>query len=181
MNFWEWFLGDAGAAWIIGILTLVITVGGVILAYIRREKPPVVLIQELEQQSMLSIHPSRKEKLQVLYKDQDGKEYVVQNLQQKEVAIYNLGSKDILDPVQFVLEISGSSGKDRSLFEIIFDDNDCKHKKQADNHDDKLKTLITLPYLNSFQKHGHFHRAYLLSDTNMDITLEHGVGKGGGG
>jgi hypothetical protein len=175
MSFWDWFIGDAGAAWIIGILT----VAGALFAYFRRERPPVILIQEIEQQSMLSIHEARKEKLQALYKDQDGQEYIVENLQQKDVAIYNMGSKDVLEPITFTLLVSDETDKKRSLFEIIFDDNNCKYEKQtADKHSDKLKAQITIPYLNSFQQHGHSQKAYFLSDTDTNITLEHGMGKG---
>jgi len=174
-GFWNWFIGDGGAAWITAIIAII----AYIYAYVKRTKAPVVVIQEIEQQELLSIHPSQKEKLKVSYNDQLGQEHIVQNLLQKKFVIYNLGTQDILDNINVSLRATNDPSQSKnSLFEIIFDNDECKYEKTTDGQSENLIASIKIPYLNAYQPHKHYHSAYVLSDTNIDISLQSGMGKG---
>ena len=62
-SFWNWLIGEAGAGWIVGILGII----GGIYAWRKRERPPRVVLQEVNSVNLLDIHPSQAEKLEVYY------------------------------------------------------------------------------------------------------------------
>ena len=103
-SFFEWFIGEAGAGWVIGVLGLL----GMLYTWRRRERPPKVVVPEIGKTRLLDLDPSEHEKLSVYYKDSAGEDRRVQKLQQGEYAVYNNGTVDISEPLEFSLMFTHS-------------------------------------------------------------------------
>ncbi len=180
-SFWDWLIGEAGAGWIIGFLGIL---GGV-YAWLKRERPSHVVVQEVKRTTLLDIHPSQKEKLEVYYTPEPENRETVQNLVQSQIVIYNTGTRDISEDIRLELEISeGDSSEATSpvLIEPIFDD-PTKSGRVYDEQNGTPITgvVITTPYLNSFPQLKHFVRGYLVSNRILDLKLSSGSGKGWSG
>ena len=72
----EWLIGEAGAAWIIGVLGIL----GAAYTWLRRERPVRIIVQELSHTRLLDIHPAQRDSLLVSYKTSDGKEAPITDL-----------------------------------------------------------------------------------------------------
>lgn len=181
-SFWQWFIGEAGAGWIIGILGLI----GGIYAWLRRERPPKIVIQEVSHISLLDVHPSQSNRIHVGYSDTDGSESKIESLQQIKLSIYNLGTRDISEAIDLVLtfrrkEQSANSDDDGAVGfrRLVFDDVACKAEGMpTDGSANEQSVRITIPYLNSYRTHHHYAMAYLMTEHLVQLQLVRGSGKG---
>ncbi len=181
-SFWQWFIGEAGAGWIIGILGVI---GGV-YAWLRRERPPRIVIQEVKQISLLDIHPSQSDKIHVGYSDTDGSEHKIESLEQVKLAVYNLGTKDITETVDFVLTFrrkkqpaDAEDSESIGFWRLVFDDATCEAESiPTDGSVHEQSVRIRIPYLNSYRTHHHYALAYLMTEHAAQLQLVRGNGKG---
>jgi len=175
-NFWNWFIGEAGAAWIFGVLGIL----GVVYTWLKRPRPPKVIVQEVERLKLLDIHPSQREKLKVFYIDPEGQQ-AIENLEQKKVVIYNTGTKDILEPVKLRMRFYQKIEKvDKWKFwRFVLDNPECTLEPiPPDKSSSWVDIDVQIPYLNSYPNHKHYLTGYLISDGEMEIELVKRIGKG---
>lgn len=169
--FWNWFIGEAGAAWIIGLLGLL----AMLYSWQHRERAPRVIVQEVKKTRLLNIHPSQRETLTVIHTDSNGNQTRIQDLEQREIVIYNNGTRDILEPLQLVLRFHEAGSREErfhGFWRLVFDDGTCAWK-QIDGD-----IQIELPYLNSYLVHRHYIKGYLISDKEIEIRVLDGIGRG---
>jgi hypothetical protein len=172
LAFWQWLISDGGAGWVFGVAGLI----SFIISWIRRARPPKVVVQVIEEVSLVDIHPSQRHRITIAYRNDQGDQEVTQSLHQKVLVIYNNGTSDILVPVSFTLRLHRP---DRKFFHLVSDD----VKIDAQNYTDDLTkpytdVRIDLPYLNSFNEHKHFLKLYLISENEINVELINAQGKG---
>jgi hypothetical protein len=170
---WNWLISEAGAGWIVAIGTAIAW----LLERRRRERPPRVIIQEVARTRVLDIHPSQQHKISVRYNHQDTIMPITE-MEQREFVIYNAGTSDIVEPVQFTLvfEREDEAKKRYGIYDWSFDTFDYKITGIPD--DAVVGYEIEFPYLNSYHLHKSVIRAYLVTDGDVDIELFIGGGKG---
>lgn len=181
-SFWQWFIGEAGAGWIIGLIGLI---GGV-YAWLRRERPPKIVVQETRRISLLDVHPSQAEKIRVSYLDSVGNESRIASLQQTELAIYNTGTRDISEAINLVLTLrradqsTGSGDKEGvGFWRVVFDDVTCTAEGLTANGSAGEQSVeMRIPYLNSYLTHRHAIMAYLITEYSVQLHLLRGRGRG---
>lgn len=192
MESWQdWLIGEPGAVWITGTLLLVLTVVGLLLRWRRRERPPHVVIQEIESIRLLDIHPSQRNRLQVKYLDENGTSETVEDLRQKEIVIYNDGTRDILEPLELRLRFREPSSTDKpfdGFWRWFSDDNRCAATPLEDGEiiepyrgGIRCRAIwgglgLDLQYLNSYSTHGDYVAGHLISDGDLHIVLWGKVG-----
>lgn len=187
---WElvgWLIGEPGAAWIIGLLMLLVAVIGLVLRERRRESPARVVVQEVRRLKLLDIHASQQGSLAVFYIDDDGSQLPIFDLRQTEIVIYNDGTTDIIEPFDIVIRFSDSDSDFPvydAFWRVSFDQGKCAAERLVEH----LKILprerfvseerheshgvrIKLPHLNSYPAHKDYVRAYLISDRDMGMRL----------
>lgn len=177
-TFLNWLIGEAGAGWVIGILG---TVGGVYV-WLNRERAPRVFLQEVDSVRLLDIHESQRNKLRISYGDEEENSRHIDSLEQREIVIYNNGTKDILEPlsitVKFVSRTNSRKVQQDELFwRLIFDEISCTASPIYEDGN-VIGAQISIPYLNSFPVHSHYVRAYLISEHYIELELIKGIGKG---
>ena len=174
--FFDWLISDAGAGWIIGILGIL----GAIYTWVQRDKPAKIVIQEINALRLLDIHVSHQERINVFYNDAQGSKEQIQSLEQKKIVIYNNGTKDISEPLQFVLKFSSS--KTGNLFSgfwrLVVDNARCTSTPIKDESGNTTAIAIEVPYLISYQLHKHLITIYFISDGPVTLQLADGEGKG---
>lgn len=159
---------------------------GIIYTWLKRERPAHVVIQETRRVSLLDIEKTQLEQITVLYSDADQHPHSVRSLEQVTLVIYNNGTRDIVEPIEVVLELlrgspkKGGEVRSRLGYWTLVMEADDNSLTLTHNDDDPYKGLVTLtlPYLNSFSTHGHFSRLYLVSEYPIELRLRQGVGKG---
>lgn len=188
MDFQEivnWLVSEAGAGWAAALLVVIVAVVGWTIAWRRRERPPLVLIQETGSMRLLDIHPSQRDKLTVSYSIEDGMQIPVQDLRQKDIVIYNNGTRDILEPLQIELRVV-RAGSDqvpfRGFWEWFSDDKRfasavLKEEVSEQVAGDVIKAFmwrgvrIELPYLNSYPVHRDYVAAHIVCDGEIEMAL----------
>jgi len=177
--FWRWLIGEAGAGWIIGLLGFFFA----LYTWVRRTRPPRVVVQEVEVLRLLDVHPSQRTNLEVLFRPSQGALHRVQNLIQKKIVIYNSGSMGITDPLELEIQVSWASheqGRTSTPFlHAVFDEPMTVDLVQ-DGEGGSMHTGIRLsvPYLNSYPLHQHYVTGYLVSNEDMRFDLRQKTGKG---
>ena len=175
--FLDWLITEAGAGWIIGILGLIAG----FYTWLRRERPPRVVIQEIENIRLLNVHPSQQENLSVHFVDERGEAERIESLEQKELVIYNNGTKDILQSIELSLAVCEEDSKKgfSGFWRLIFDDDAGISQVVCDNTENAWTGVhVEVPYLNSYPVHKHYVKAYLISERGVRLDLLKGVGKG---
>ena len=181
----DWLIGEPGAVWVTGTLLLVVTLIGLALRWVRRERPPRVVIQETGSIRLLDIHPSQRDRLRVSYVDEKGIPQPVEDLRQKEIVIYNDGTRDIMEPMELRLRFVDPRSSDRpfpGLWWWLFDETKYSATQLEEEETVQMGSTtihkaiqrgvrIELPYLNSFPLHGDYVAAHLVSDGEVDIVL----------
>ncbi len=181
----DWLVGEPGAVWITGTLLFVLTLIGLIVSSVRRERAPRVVIQEIESIRLLDIHPSQRDRLRVFFVDEKGIEEPVEDLRQREIVIYNDGTRDILEPLELRLQFLTPGSRHRAfagLWWWFFDDTRYSATEMHEEETTELGSTkihtglargarLELPYLNSYRVHGDYVEAHLISDGEFDITV----------
>jgi hypothetical protein len=184
-SFWQWFIGEAGAGWVIGFLVGLL-IGG-LYGWLKRDRPPKIAIQEIDSIRLLDIHPSQRDKLSVHYADDADNRQQIENLVQREFVIYNRGARDLLEPVKLRFDLfepytgGQTNPKKRysGFWRLIFDDPAYRWEPICDHtHQASTGFQLELPYLNSYPVHTHHIRAYLISEKDVTLELSTRVGKG---
>jgi hypothetical protein len=170
-TFWDWFIGEAGAAWI----ALLFTTGWALYERLRRERPPKVVIQEAFKAKTLEL-AHRSNVITTLFTDAEGEQHPIDKLVEVVFFIYNDGSRDILDSIELVLNL-GEEG-DKGLWRLFLEDIKCTSEKAFDHEGFCTGVRIKIPYLNSFPNHKHYTKALLISDRELTPKLSQGIGKG---
>lgn len=172
-SFWDWLIGEAGAGWIIGLLGVM---GGV-YAWLRRERPGRVIVQEVNRVRLLDIDASQRNQLAVYYKESDGTQVQITDLVQSEWVIYNGGSRDILEPFSITL---GPKGKAYSGFlKVVGQDNWCRSSVIRDPGNQVVTGIrFEFDYLNAYQEHEQIARFFLLAEQVFSVELVEGNGRG---
>lgn len=180
--FWDWLIGEPGAVWITGALLLL---AKLIITCLRRERPPRVIIQEIESIRLLNVHPSQRDRLQVSYVNNKGVPLPIEDLRQKEIVIYNDGTRDILESLELALQFLKPGSAD-APFEgrwwWFFDENRYSWARTAEqetvamgstriHRSPRIGIAIELPYLNSYPVHGDYVSAHLVSDREIEVAL----------
>jgi hypothetical protein len=180
-EFWQWFIGEAGAGWIVGILGLV---GGV-YAWLKRERPAQIIIQELETLRLMDIHPSQQHKLDIRYKTDEFGEVKIHDLFQKQVVIYNSGTRDILEPLDLKLGAivrpelhSTNYRKGNDLFVVIIDQVMAKQVDRDPGYPGAWSVCLQIPYLNSYQDHQQYLKCEFISNYPMELVPISKTGRG---
>ena len=175
-QFFSWLIGEAGAGWIIGIIGVI----SGIYAWVKRERPPKVIFQEIETVSLLDIHPSHRDKLEIYLTSAESKTPINQ-LQQTMLVIYNSGTKDITTPLNVELGVMKSGEKSpggiKKLLEPYFDA-PATSSLIFNGNNEVAGINIAIPYLNSFRMHNHFITGYITSEQPIDFQLRKGDGVG---
>jgi hypothetical protein len=181
-SFWNWLVGEAGAGWIIGLIGII----GAVYAWLKRDRPPSIVIQEVRRLGLLDVHPSQSDRIRVSYLDKVGEECRIESLQQIELVIYNSGTRDVSETVDLVLtfrrEIPGgdsAAAQPIGFWRLAFDDETCASGAVATDrspHEESVR--ITIPYLNAYGIHHHFIKAYLMTEHSVLLHLVRGSGKG---
>ena len=175
---WDWLIGEAGAGWIVGLAGLCLVVYG----WLRRERAPRVIVQEVKRTKLLDIHPSQRESLKVFHTDEDEKLTAIEDLEQKDIVIYNDGSADIVEPVALRLQFNQPGSKPDQFpgfWRWVFDDPAYSWEPvRVEGEDTSVGVRVQLPYLNSYAVHHHYVRGYLISDRGLAVQLLDRVGKG---
>ena len=182
--FLQWFIGEPGAVWIIGLLGLIV---GVFYFWKERGRPPRIVIQEIRRIKLLAIHSSQREKLAVSFTDSDGVGHNIKNLIQTEFAVYNNGTSDILEPVELSLNLT-KIGSDQSeeveeereqdLQQWSFDNPECTASPLLEEKRNNIGVLLRIPYLNSYPVHQHYQVVRSISNGECNCELKAGMGKG---
>jgi hypothetical protein len=175
-DFFAWLFSESGIAWIVAIFSL----GGWIIYWRRHEKPISMVIQEIENIELLNIHPSQKDNLLIQYNDETSS-YPIQNLVQKKVILYNIGSVDITEPIEFSLFFSSAiknQNKLNNFAKVVSERNECKSFIKHDTVTNKDEIVITVNYLNSTKRHQHFITLYILTENFIELLSKPVVGKG---
>lgn len=181
----DWLIGQPGAVWITGTLLFGLTLIGLIVGWARRERAPRVVIQEIESIQLLDIHPSQRDRLRVSFVDEKGIQQPVEDLRQREIVIYNDGTRDITEPLELRLRFLTPGSGDRpfaGLWWWFFDDTrysatQVHEEETIEMGSTKIRRGLTrgahleLPYLNSYRVHKDYVEAHLISDGEFDITL----------
>lgn len=173
-SLWHWLLSDAGAGWIIGIIGLL----GALYSWLKKERPPHILVQEVDKTSLLDVHASQREKIKVFFEKSDETRRIF-GLEQRKLVIYNSGSRDVTDEINFTLHAKVSEDENGeknfpNLLEVIFLPNlPVTILQKAD----EILITITIPHLNSYSNHRQYVTGYILSDTPVLIDAQ-GQGKG---
>lgn len=185
--FLSWVFSEAGAGWAAASIVLVIALVGWILDRRRRERAPRVIIQEIKRTKLLDIHPSQQDRLRVHYTDENGTQEPVKDLQQKEIVIYNNGTRDILEPLEPLELVFRFPSLDPDQAQLggfwrwFFDDGVYASRRLEEvsiagiPEELGLKVArgvtVELPYLNSYPVHRDYFKAYLVSDGEVEVSL----------
>ncbi|HUW95516.1 MAG TPA: hypothetical protein VMW58_06990 [Anaerolineae bacterium] len=188
MDFQEiasWLVSEAGAGWAAALFVVIVAVIGWIAGWRRRERPPLVVVEEMKNIRLLDIHPSQRERLTVSYLVEEGMQIPIEDLRQKDIVIYNNGTSDIVDPVQIELRVV-RAGSDQVPFqgfwEWFSDDKRfastvVKEEVSERVGSSELKAFmwrgvhIELPYLNSYPVHRDCVRAHIVCDGEVEMAL----------
>lgn len=175
-SFFAWLFGESGVAWIVAVFSL----GGWIIYWRRHEKPISIVIQEIENIELLNIHPSQKSNLSVQYSDGNSS-YPIQNLVQKKVILYNVGSTDIVDPIEFSFTFTTTNknpNKSNNFTKVISERDECKPIVKPSQQNNNDEVAISINYLNSTKKHQHYITLYILTENFIELLTKSVVGKG---
>lgn len=175
----NWLIGEAGAAWIFGVAGIL----GAIYVWLKRDRPPRAIVQEIDKTFLFGANPSVRSKLEVYYTDKDGIKKPIKSLVRKRLVIYNNGTKDILEEIKVTLGIINnaySEFKKDQFIEFSIDERDSTIEilNEESDHTFVSKITIIIPYLNSYSSHCHYINCYLLSEHEVDLDLIEGYGKG---
>lgn len=180
-TFINWLIGEAGIGCLIGVLTLLGGIAGAIFSWLKRERPTRVIVQELMETVLLDIHPAQRKNLSVFYTSSEGEQTRINNLIQKSLCIYNMGTKNIEEPLNLLLYLSerDTSKKPAGFWKIFFDSPlQCQSELLTDESGTNIGVKITLPFLNSYSYHQQIVIAKLVSEHPVEIKLVGGIGKG---
>jgi hypothetical protein len=173
MRFWDWFIGEAGAAWILGILGII----GAIYTWINRRRPKHIVLQETQRFSLLDIHHSLQERLTVFYKSRvDVEEYEIRTLYQTEFIIYNSGTESFAQPLEFTVDFYPTEKKSvqgvMGYWEMLFDDSraDCEC---LDDEQPSIGCTVQLDGLNSWPRERDFIQGYLVSEESIFLDTRY--------
>lgn len=178
-SFLAWLIGEAGAGWIFGFFGLI----GAIYAWRVRERPPYVVVQEIDAFKLLNIHHSQRDTLEVYFSTKPGERKAIFYLMQREIIIYNNGTKDINEEIQLELEAlfpPQESSEQEPILSLAsdFDQVDFSLKYDKPNANLIQKFTLTIPYLNSYPTHKQFIRVHLIADRPFALDLIKGIGRG---
>jgi hypothetical protein len=180
-----WLVSEAGAGWAAALLVLIVALVGWITALLRRDRPPLVVIQEIASIRLLDIHPSQRDRLTVIYSYEDGMEIRVEDLRQKDIVIYNNGTKDVLDPLEVELRVV-APGSDQGPFQGFWQwFSEDKRIASTVIEEEASETVadtvmpglawhgvrIQLPYLNSYPLHRDYVAAHIVCDGEIEMAL----------
>jgi hypothetical protein len=177
MSFSEWLVGEAGAGWIIGVIGVI----GALYTWVKRERAPRIVIQEVETIRLLDIHKSLSGRLNVYYGEKQDKQEKINDLVQKKVVIYNYGTRDILEEINISFQIKENFGKNHSGFcRVILEGSNNGQVETIYNNDNEVfeEIKLTLPYLNSYHEHHEYNTVYILTNNPVKMELKRGSGKG---
>lgn len=171
-SFWDWFIGDAGAAWIVGALSVLLT----LYMWQKRERPAKVVVQVINKISLLNIHSAGVTKLHVFYEDEQGGMNRIQALEQTEIIIYNSGTRDITEPLEVNLRFRFKDKK--GLWAILGDDAAKTMSMHYGAQDQYIDSKFSSPYLNSYFEHQQIYTIFLVAEYPMEVELLPSFGKG---
>lgn len=160
-DFLSWLFSDAGAGWVFGIVSLL----AVIISYVGRKRPNRIVIREVLRSTLGNFMGEFKKDIQILV---DGKR--VFQLGQIDVEIYSEGSTPVTAPV-ITLTVPAHS---KILDVAVEAQDDCLATSEIVNN----KGIIKIPFLNPVREHGHFLKASIIVDGNMDNVEVTGSGVG---
>jgi hypothetical protein len=160
MGLWEWFIGEPGGVWIIGIVSVLL------LAYehFQRARPKRLVVTEGERSSLLSVHPDFRDKIAATYEG-----VRVRELSQLEVVLSNRGNETITAPsltvsvpdaIVLAAHASGEFGGASATIELS-----------------ERSVRVKLPYVNS-RHHGHKVLFRLVADGSLESVSFAGGGEG---
>lgn len=164
-NFKTWLWSDAGAGWIIGLLSFLGLILKAIYDYFKRKRPNIVICREIDRLSLIRISKKIKENIALVYKKSE-----VKNLSQVKIEFYNSGSATIKD-----LKIQVCFDKSTKVLDIV-----------TTKTSDVLGTRNTagniinfeLPYLNAYNDHHSKVGIDIVCDGNIENFYIKGGGEG---
>lgn len=160
MSLWEWLVGEAGGAWIVGTLGLIVGIS----QYALRVRPRRLVITEGGLSSVLLIDPAFRDKIVASFEGVQ-----VQTLSQLEATLSNSGNDTISEPVFTV-----SVPKARVLAaDVAGEFGGAKANIEVGDHSVRVK----LPYMNARQ-HRHKVLFRLVVDGSLDSVSFCGGGQG---
>lgn len=190
MSFWDWFIGESGAAWILGILAII---GSLFVAFKRRNDIARVVVVEVKSDQFLK-NPIEtiketpfKERLKFVLLDKEEQKREIDALYYTRLHVFDAGSVDITGPVELVIRIEKSIAAILGFRKSDFAEVDCNASDvtlqcltQIPEFGSvrSLEYLLTIPFLNS-RKHSHIIPVEILAEEEVDISVEpYKVGKG---
>jgi hypothetical protein len=169
----NWLTSSAGVGWVVAIIS---SISWIVREITGRRPSALVAIEQVDIIRLLDITPSYKNKIKVLYTDDDGQEYNIQDLQQTELVIYNKGNKDITEDVD--IKINVKTDEKPPLLKLLIENSTNNIVVSKVENSDKSTTFnIKIPFLNS-KKHNQKISAHLLSSHSAEIESVAATGKG---
>lgn len=177
-EFWEWFIGEPGAAWILILIGLIVSA----INWFRRRRPVRVYLQELDAGYLLGIHHSQRERINVEYTPRTGPKTQVTSLKRKRWALYYTGDEGSLEDFEIELRVvvpdSSEEWDEPSFLDLAFD-GPIETEMLLEPDTSRIKGWkIASEYLNSYGKFGDYYVGTLVSDQLVDLAIAEGSGKG---
>ena len=137
----NWFFSDAGAGWVLGIVSLLGSLIGFLWMIRNKSRPKVVVCRELDRISLLRISKSAKEKISIKFNKK-----TIQDLSQLRLEIYNDGSDFVEDvKLEIILE------ENTSILEASFIVDPKNFESQMETKGNCAEIII--PFLNPIAHH----------------------------
>jgi hypothetical protein len=158
----DWLFSDAGAGWVFGTASLI----ALLIGYLRRSRPSIVVVRELARTSLVSVRPEVRDDIEVRFRGQ-----ALHNLAQLELECTNIGSSVVRNAA---ITLRFSDGTEVLDVGHLSPDAtpECSFRKEATN------VRVEIPFLNPETEHRHrVHFAVLLSGIPQPVSVT-GAGEG---
>lgn len=162
-TFWTWLVGEAGAAWIVGVAGIVLATVGVVLT-IRASRPDRIIVAELGRSSLLEVHTGFRERICSTF---DGVR--VASLAQLEICVQNTGHRCIQLP-EIMVQVPNA---ELLAVDVVGQFGEAHASVRCEQH----KAVVVLPFLNA-KRHEHYVLLRLIVDGPLNEIRISGVGQG---
>ena len=155
-NFRSWLFSDAGAGWAAFALSIL----GAGIAYFRRKRPNLVMVETSDESSMIEVQPMMRDRVGITFDGQP-----IKDAGHRTLAIWNSGSDDI----ESALNIKFTLKPEAKVLIALLDEQSRAlgaHVEIADN-----VIHCRLPYLNANRTHRQVVTLAVVTDGPTDMTV----------
>lgn len=162
-SFLGWLFSEAGAGWIIGIVSLI----GLLLSLLLRKRPNRLICKEVSRTSLVKIRKEVRDKIDVSFNNNP-----VKNLAQVEMDIFNKGS-EVIRNILLTVKFSKTTRVLAKSFEVV-PENLAVTMDSIESNQVKIK----IPFLNPIRPHKHRIKANIVCDGDTEKYKVIGSGEG---